>query len=75
MGVSADLPASRNGLPTLFFFNALSSPIAAIAITLDSITFGGGFGSDNFNATEAPAPGAMGLVPWVGAVLLGRRRR
>ncbi len=74
IGLDPDLPGSRNGLGTTFAFSGLSSPIAKIAISLSVTTAGGGFGFDNFNATQAPAPGAL-VVMGIGSVLGMRRRR
>lgn len=74
VGIDADLPGSRNGLDTLFFFSGLSTPIAKLGIYLQSTQGGGGFAFDNFNGTQIPAPGAA-VVIGMGAAVRMRRRR
>jgi hypothetical protein len=74
VGIDADLPGSRNGLDTPFFFSGLSAPIAKLGIYLQSTQGGGGFAFDNFNGTQVPAPGAAALIG-LGAMASGMRRR
>ena len=68
----------RDGLPTTFSFDSLSTPIAKIRISFVSSDAGGGFAFDNFNATQpapvVPEPGT-GFLLLSGLVGLGMRRR
>jgi len=74
-GIDPGQPGSRNGLSTTFIFDNLSSPIAKIGITIDSVSFGGGFAFDNFNATAVPEPGMLSLIAMGSILLVTRRRR
>ena len=68
----------RDGLPTTFSFDSLSTPIAKIRISFVSADSGGGFAFDNFNATQptevVPEPGT-GFLLLSGLVGLAIRRR